>query len=91
MGGFVHTCTTTLMGLGRSNLTSSNSGLDGDIDHCDWFNGYAFEQAEFGHFFNNAVPRAFPAEYNPDVINQVATIQNRTLIMNDVIDLTIRT
>ena len=33
---------TTTMGLGKSNIgTEGNSGLRGDIDHIDWFVGYA--------------------------------------------------
>jgi len=50
----------TLLGIGSGHSTG---GIEGDIDHVDWYNGYAFTEKDFSRFWNAGSGRLFPSGY----------------------------
>lgn len=43
----------------------SNEGIDGDLDHADWYSGVAAQEKDFLYFWNNGKGRRYPQGYKP--------------------------
>lgn len=49
-----------LLGQGSGHSTG---GVEGDIDHVSWYNGYAFDETDFSNHWGDSLGLSYPGQY----------------------------